>query len=146
MHRASGDASSVGNMVGCVISLRESIDPVAVADKNRLQNGRVAQELASWIDVSRRLPREEALPGIAVAATTDDDMEEWASVVRQRMLAECAGGRGARRGAQRGRRRGGGGVGDIRRRVFGRLGAHIQVLSGVGNVGRIQRDVAVLMR
>ena len=69
-------------MVGCVISPRESIDPVAVADKNRLQNGRVAQELASWIDVSRQPPREEASPGITVASTTDDDMEEWAIVVR----------------------------------------------------------------
>jgi len=36
------------------ISIKESIDLVAEADKCRLQNRRVGQELAEWLDVSRR--------------------------------------------------------------------------------------------
>lgn len=55
------------------ISIKESIDLVLEADKNRLQNRRVAQELASWIDVSRRPPNL--------------DVDDWAGMVRKRILS-----------------------------------------------------------
>jgi hypothetical protein len=55
------------------VSLTESIDLVKEADLSRLQNRIVAQEFASWLDVSRRpYQLEEVL---------------WASKVRKRILA-----------------------------------------------------------
>eukprot|EP00980_Cylindrotheca_fusiformis_P028922 scaffold22677_cov139-Cylindrotheca_fusiformis.AAC.6 len=61
------------------LHLLESIDLVEEADRLRLQNRLVAQELASWLDVSRRppLPLEAA--------------DEWASIVRQRILTNVPG-------------------------------------------------------
>ena len=70
------DDNQSNDNVHCIISLKESIDLVSEADKGRLENRRVAQEVASWIDVSRRPPEKEF--GI--------DANEWAGVVRQRML------------------------------------------------------------
>lgn len=61
------------------ISIKESIDLVNEADIGRLQNRRVAQELASWLDVSRR-PDE--------IGTT---IEEWASQVRSRIISTTPG-------------------------------------------------------
>ena len=60
---------------GLLIS--ETIDLVEEADKRRLQNRRVAQELASWLDVSRR--------------PINVDREEWASQVRKRILSDVRG-------------------------------------------------------
>ena len=60
---------------GLVIS--ETVDLIEEADKKRLQNRRVAQELASWLDVSPR-PRNV-------------DREEWASQVRQRIFSGVRG-------------------------------------------------------
>lgn len=57
-----------------LLSIRETIDLVGEADAGRLQNRKVAQELASWLDVSRR-PDE-----------TDRAFEEWSEVVRSRIL------------------------------------------------------------
>ena len=54
------------------ISLKENIDLVSEADKSRLQNRRVAQECAAWIDVSRRPPNA--------------DPDEFARIVRERIL------------------------------------------------------------
>lgn len=59
------------------ISLEESIDLVEEADSSRLQNRVVAQEFASWLDVSRKPP--------------DTDEIDWASKVRQRVLAAVPG-------------------------------------------------------
>ena len=59
------------------ISIKESIDLVSEADKCRLQNRRVGQELAEWLDVSRR--------------PSSKDYDEWASIVRQRVLANVPG-------------------------------------------------------
>ena len=78
------------------ISLKESIDLVAEADKNRLQNRRVAQELASWIDVSRR-PTITITPTTIRKNTKDNnndsrmDADEWAGIVRQRVLSGVTG-------------------------------------------------------
>jgi len=63
----------------CRVSIKESVDLVSEADRDRLQNRRVAQELASWLDVSRR-PDE---CGISA--------EEWADTVRSRILAGVPG-------------------------------------------------------
>lgn len=60
---------------GLLIS--ETVDLIEEADNKRLQNRRVAQELASWLDVSRR-PK-------------NIDREEWASQVRQRILSDVRG-------------------------------------------------------
>mmetsp|Transcript_20380 Transcript_20380/g.46030 ORF Transcript_20380/g.46030 Transcript_20380/m.46030 type:complete len:303 (-) Transcript_20380:31-939(-) len=60
---------------GLLIS--ETVDLIEEADNERLQNRRVAQELASWLDVSRR-PK-------------NIDREEWASQVRQRILSNVRG-------------------------------------------------------
>ena len=59
------------------ISIKESIDLVSEADKCRIQNRRVGQELAEWLDVSRRPP--------------SIDYDEWASIVRQRVLTNVPG-------------------------------------------------------
>ena len=59
------------------ISLEESIDLVEEADSSRLQNRVVAQEFASWLDVSRKPP--------------NTDNVDWASKVRQRILAGVPG-------------------------------------------------------
>ena len=59
------------------ISLKENIDLVSEADKCRIQNRRVAQELAEWLDVSRRPP--------------NIDYDEWASIVRERILSGVPG-------------------------------------------------------
>ncbi|CAJ1954888.1 unnamed protein product [Cylindrotheca closterium] len=59
------------------IILEESIDLVEEADSLRLQNRVVAQEFASWLDVSRK-------PPIA-------DEVDWASKVRQRILTNVPG-------------------------------------------------------
>ena len=56
------------------ISVSESIDLVREADLGRLQNRIVAQELASWLDVSRR------------PIYMDGNEDEWASHVRGRIL------------------------------------------------------------
>ena len=50
---------------------------VLEADKNRLQNRRVAQELASWIDVSRRPP--------------NFDVDDWAGMISKRILSSVPG-------------------------------------------------------
>lgn len=68
---------------GCAdlsLSVKESIDLVAEADKGRLQNRRVAQELASWLDIRRPPDYKES-----------KDVETWASIVRQRILSGVAG-------------------------------------------------------
>lgn len=75
------ESSSNSRIAKCGISLKESLDLVSEADKSRLQNRRVAQELASWIDVSRRPPLE--CGGI--------DTDEWAGIVRQRILTGVPG-------------------------------------------------------
>ncbi len=59
------------------VTIKESIDLVSEADKNRLQNRRVAQELASWLDVSRRPPKY--------------NVDDWAGMVRQRILTSVPG-------------------------------------------------------
>ena len=59
------------------VTIKESIDLVSEADKNRIQNRRVAQELASWIDVSRRPPKF--------------NVDDWAGMVRQRILTSVPG-------------------------------------------------------
>ncbi len=61
------------------ISIAESIDLVKEADSSRLQNRRVAQELASWLDVSRR-PME-----------MDGKERDWADIVRERILMNVPG-------------------------------------------------------
>eukprot|EP00548_Thalassiothrix_antarctica_P016131 CAMPEP_0194179524 /NCGR_PEP_ID=MMETSP0154-20130528/12959_1 /TAXON_ID=1049557 /ORGANISM="Thalassiothrix antarctica, Strain L6-D1" /LENGTH=126 /DNA_ID=CAMNT_0038894899 /DNA_START=362 /DNA_END=738 /DNA_ORIENTATION=- len=58
-------------------SIEESIDLVRDADLYRLQNRRVAQELASWLDVSRRPP------------TYGED--DWAALVRERIINDVPG-------------------------------------------------------
>jgi len=60
-----------------IFSVTESLDLVWEADKNRLQNRRVAQELASWIDVSRRPPKELLGGGGTMTMLVDTTMEEW---------------------------------------------------------------------
>jgi len=55
-------------------SITESLDLIKEADAGRLLNRRVAQELASWLDVSRR-PDECGI-----------SEEEWANMVRERVL------------------------------------------------------------
>jgi hypothetical protein len=57
--------------------LEESIDLVEEADSFRLQNRVVAQEFASWLDVSRKPPIVDEV--------------DWASKVRQRILANVPG-------------------------------------------------------
>ena len=70
--------NSMANHDCCkTFSLRKSIDLVSEVDKNRLQNRRVAQELASWMDVSRRPPAETC--------------DEWAGIVRERILTGVEG-------------------------------------------------------
>lgn len=59
------------------VTIKESIDLVSEADKNRIQNRRVAQELASWLDVSRRPP--------------NFNVDDWAGMVRQRILTSVPG-------------------------------------------------------
>jgi len=59
------------------ISIVESIDLIREADTGRLQNRRVAQELASWLDVSRR--------------PENIDEDEWAAAVRERVLVGVPG-------------------------------------------------------
>ena len=61
------------------VKIEESIDLVTEADKNRLQNRRVAQELASWLDV-RRPPDTDSI-----------NVDEWAGMVRQRILSGVPG-------------------------------------------------------
>ena len=53
------------------IMVKESIDLVKEADLKRIQNRKVAQEFASWLDVRRPYGRNE---------------EDWAGVVRERIL------------------------------------------------------------
>lgn len=57
------------------IAIQESIDLVSKADANRLQNRRVAQELASWLDIRRPPDAEQSI-----------DEDKWAGIVRQRIL------------------------------------------------------------
>ena len=91
----SKEAKTVSSTI-VSISLKESIDLVAEADKNRLQNRRVAQELASWIDVSRR-PTITITPTTIRKNTKDNnndsrmDADEWAGIVRQRVLSGVTG-------------------------------------------------------
>lgn len=59
------------------VQLVESIDLVQEADRSRLQNRIVAQELACWLDVSRR--------------PIHLDEQEWAAMVRQRILSNVPG-------------------------------------------------------
>ena len=61
------------------ISLSESIDLVREADLGRLQNRIMAQELASWLDVSRR------------PFDMDGKETEWAETVRERILTNVPG-------------------------------------------------------
>lgn len=72
------EGSTIVRVTDKLISVKESIELVAEADKNRLQNRRVAQELASWLDV-KRPPGEES------------SADEWASAFRQRILSGVAG-------------------------------------------------------
>jgi len=75
-----------------IFSVTESLDLVWEADKNRLQNRRVAQELASWIDVSRRPPKELLGGGGTMTMLVDTTMEEWwAGIVRERILTGVPG-------------------------------------------------------
>ena len=72
-------AEAEGNTVVAIrddgaIAVTESLDLVKEADAGRLLNRRVAQEFASWLDVSRR-PDEFG---------TNED--EWAGMVRERIL------------------------------------------------------------
>lgn len=67
-----GDPSST-------ITLVESIDLVREADLSRLQNRIVAQEFASWLDVSRR------------PLKMDGEEAEWAVIVRERILSGVSG-------------------------------------------------------
>ena len=69
----------VSNKSG-TITIKEAVDLVSEADKNRIQNRRVAQELASWLDVRRPPDSEQSI-----------DMDEWAGMVRQRILSGVAG-------------------------------------------------------
>lgn len=62
-----------------VITSSESIDLVREADLGRLQNRIVAQELASWLDVSRR------------PFDMDGKEIEWAVTVRERILTGVPG-------------------------------------------------------
>ena len=59
------------------LAIKDSIDLVSEADKNRIQNRKVAQELASWMDVSRRPP--------------EFNVDDWAGLVRQRILSSVPG-------------------------------------------------------
>jgi hypothetical protein len=59
------------------IHMIESIDLVREADRSRLQNRIVAQEFASWLDVSRRPLQMEELV--------------WAAIVRERVLVNVPG-------------------------------------------------------
>ena len=65
--------------VPVIISIKESIDLVREADLSRLQNRRVAQELASWLDVSRR------------PLQMDGEESVWAATVRERILTGVPG-------------------------------------------------------
>lgn len=59
------------------MSITESIDLIREADLGRLQNRIVGQELASWLDVSRR--------------PSQIDSSEWAATVRDRVLTGVPG-------------------------------------------------------
>ena len=59
------------------LSIKESIDFVREGDLGRLQNRKVAQELAAWLDVSRR-----------PSGTSE---ESWAGIVRSRILSAVPG-------------------------------------------------------
>jgi hypothetical protein len=59
------------------IDMIESIDLVREADRSQLQNRIVAQEFASWFDVSRRPLQMEELV--------------WAAIVRERVLVNVPG-------------------------------------------------------
>lgn len=72
--QASDVADSGGDFT---VTIKESIDLVSEADKNRIQNRRVAQELAAWIDVARRPPKF--------------NVDDWAGMVRQRILSSVPG-------------------------------------------------------
>jgi hypothetical protein len=83
-----------------IISIKESIDLVTDgADKGRLQNRRVAQELASWLDVSRRLVLDQ--DNIDMDTDTDNvdlnmmnnciSPEKWSSILRSRILSGVPG-------------------------------------------------------
>jgi hypothetical protein len=71
------DEADSGRGGELVVTIKESIDLVSEADKNRIQNRRVAQELASWLDVSRRPPKF--------------NVDDWAGMVRQRILTSVPG-------------------------------------------------------
>ena len=62
---------------GSCFSIGDSIDLILEADKGRLENRLVAQELASWLDISRRPP--------------GFDKDDWAASIRQRILANTPG-------------------------------------------------------
>lgn len=74
---SSGEGSTTAKKPTVSISISESIDLVREADLGRLQNRKVAQELASWLDVSRRPMRA--------------DSGEWAATVRGRVLTGTPG-------------------------------------------------------
>ena len=61
------------------ISIKESIDLIRESDMSRLLNRKVAQELASWLDVSRR------------PLNMDGKEENWAGIVRDRVLTNVPG-------------------------------------------------------
>lgn len=64
---------TIDSSSGLCTSIEETVDLVGEADRGRLLNRKVAQDLAEWLDVSRRLDRT--------------DPEDWASRVRSRVLA-----------------------------------------------------------
>jgi len=70
-------SSTLGDNNCTRLSIKESIDLVREGDLGRLQNRKVAQELAAWLDVSRR-------PG-------DTSEESWAGIVRSRILSAVPG-------------------------------------------------------
>ncbi len=74
--QVQNETASVGGD-NFTVTIKESIDLVSEADKNRIQNRRVAQELASWVDVSRRPPKY--------------NVDDWAGMVRQRILSSVPG-------------------------------------------------------
>jgi len=77
-------SSALATKISCKrIVVKESIDLIHEADLGRLQNRRVAQELASWLDVSRRPPKN--------TAAAEDEEERWASIVRERVLSGVPG-------------------------------------------------------
>jgi len=76
-------------------SVKENIYLVNEADNNRLCNRRVAQELAAWLDVSRRpFPTSPPPPSSSLSnkdIADDNNKEWWSSLVQQRIISGVSG-------------------------------------------------------